>query len=321
METDIRRLLLADVASLYYSERKTQAEIARVMGYSRSAISRMLTEAEEMGIVKIIINYPLWRDNRLEIRMKELFSLDAAYVINSGSTDYSHNLNLVGRLGAAFLQQNLSDHTVISVGWGTSLFELVNAVPYSDIQIVQIMGASGGKSDRRVDGPDLAANLADKLNASCQILHSPLVLDSEKACQTLKGQKQIKSILELGYRSDIVLLGIGTLEVDPLFSSIFRSGFLGEEEMVEVKKQGGVCNFCGVIMDMHGKVLDIEVNRRTMAVDVDRLRSNGCKIVGIAAGSRKSEAIEAVLNGNWLDVLITDSMAAMPILERKTLEV
>jgi len=324
MDTDIRRHLLADVASLYYNEKKTQAEIARVFGYSRSAISRMLTEAEESGIVEITINYPLWRDDRLEIRMKELFTLDAAYVINSGSSDYSHNLNLIGRLGAAFLQQNLSDNTVISVGWGTSLFELVNAVPYlpySDIQVVQIMGASGGKSDRRVDGPDLAANLANKLNASCQILHSPLILDSEEACQTLKGQKQIKSILELGYRSDIVLLGIGTLEVDPLFSSIFRSGFLSEEEVVEVKKQGGVGNFCGVIMDAHGKVLDNEVNRRTMAVDVHRLRSNDCKIVGIAAGSRKSKAIEAVLNGNWLDVLITDSMAAMPILEQKTLEV
>lgn len=319
MDTVIRRQLLADVASLYYNEKKTQAEIAQVLGYSRSAISRMLTEAEELGIVEINIKYPLWRDNGLESRLRERFSLDAAFVINSGLSDYSHNLNLVGRLGAAYLQQNLSDNTVISVGWGTTLFELVNAVPfipYSGIQVVQIMGASGGKSDRRVDGPDLATNLANKLNASCQILHSPLILDNEKVCKSLKEQKQISSTLELGYRSDLVLLGIGTIEVDSLFSSIFRSGFLSEEEVVEVKMQGGVGNFCGVIMDMNGKVLDIEVNRRTMAVDIHRLRSNGCKIIGIAAGSRKSKAIEAVLNGNWLDILITDSMALMPILEQ-----
>jgi DNA-binding transcriptional regulator LsrR (DeoR family) len=324
MNTDIRRQLLADVASLYYNEKKKQAEIAQILGYSRSAISRMLTEAEELGIVEVTIKYPLWRDNGLESRLKEKFSLDTAFVINSGLSDYSYNLNLVGRLGAAYLQQNLSDNAIISVGWGTTLFELVNAVPflpYSGIQVVQIMGASGGKSDRRVDGPDLAANLANKLNASCQILHSPLFLDSEKACKSLKEQKQISSTLELGYRSDIVLLGIGTIEVDPLFSSIFRSGFLSEEEVVGVKTQGGVGNFCGVIMDVYGKVLDIEVNRRTMAVDIHRLRSSGCKIIGIAAGSRKSKAIEAVLNGNWVDILITDNMALKPILEQKTMEV
>lgn len=324
MDTDTRRQLLADIASLYYNEKKTQAEIARISGYSRSAISRMLTEAEELGIIEIIIKYPILRDNGLERHLKEKFSLDEAFVINSGLSDYSHNLNLVGRLGASYLQQNLSDSMVIGIGWGTTLFELVNALPflhYSDIQVVQVIGASGGKSDRRVDGPDLAANLASKLNASCQILHSPLFLDSETTCQSLKEQKQISSTLELGYRSDIVLLGIGTIEVDPLFSSLFRSGFLDKEEVVEVKTQGGVGNFCGVILSAAGKVLDIELNRRVMTVDIHRLRSNSCKIIGIAAGSKKTQAIEAVLNGNWLDVLITDSTAAVPILEQNNLEV
>ena len=319
MDTDIRRQLLADIASLYYNEKKTQAEIARISGYSRSAISRILTEAEELGIVEITIKYPLLRDNVLERKLKQKFSLDAAYVINSGLSDYSHNLNLVGRLGATYLQQNLSDGLVIGIGWGSTLFELVNALPflpYSDIQVVQVIGAAGGKSDKRIDGSGLAANLASKLNADCQYLYSPLFLDNETACQSLKEQKQIRSILELGHRSDIVFLGMGTVEVDPLFSSIFRSGFLDEEEVVEVITQGGVGNFCGLILDANGKILDIELNKRVMAADPQRLRSNGCKIVGIAAGDRKSHAIEAVLNGDWLDILITDSMAVMPILEQ-----
>ena len=324
MDTDTRRQLLADIASLYYTDKKTQAEIACIAGYSRSAISRMLTEAEELGIIEITIKYPLQRDTNLENRLKEKFSLDTALVVNSGLSDYSHDLNLVGRLGATYLQQNLSDGMVISIGWGTTLFELVNALPflpYTDIQVVQVIGALGGKSDIRVDGPDLAAYLASKLNASCYILHSPLFLDSESACQSLKEQKQISSTLGLGYRSDIVLLGIGTIEIDPSFSSIFRSGFLDEEEVIEVKTQGGVGNFCGVILNENGKVLNIELNKRVMASDIHRLRSNGCKIVGIAAGSQKSHAIEAVLNGDWLDTLITDSMAVMPILEQLTLEV
>ena len=198
MDTDIRRKLLADIASLYYNEKKTQAKIAHIYGYSRSAISRMLTEAEALGIIEITIKYPLLRDNGLERRLKQKFSLDAAYVINSGLSDYLHNLSLVGRLGATYLQQNLSDGLVIGIGWGSTLFELANALPYlpySDIQVVQVIGASGGKSDKRIDGSDLAANLASKLNASCNFLYSPLYLDNETACQSLKEQKQIRSSL------------------------------------------------------------------------------------------------------------------------------
>lgn len=324
MDTDTRRQLLADIASLYFLEKKTQAEIALTSGYCRSAISRMLTEAEELGIIEITIKYPLLRDKGLERRLQEEFSLEAAFVINSGFSDYSHNINLVGRLGASYFQNNILDEMVIGIGWGSSLFELVNALPFlhkSNIQVVQVIGASGGKSDARVDGPDLAALLASKLNASHKFLHSPLFLDSENACKSLKNQKQIKSTLELGYQSDIVLLGIGTIDVDPLYSSIFRSGFIGEQEVESIKAQGGVANFCGVILDENGNVLDNDLNKRTMAVDIQRLRLNGCKLIGIAAGSQKSQAIEAVLKGNWLDILFTDSSAILPILQKQNMEV
>ena len=317
MDIDTRSQLLAEIASLYFIEKKTQAEIARISGYSRSAISRMLTEAEELGIIEIAIKYPLLREKELERGLQEKFSLGSAFVINSGLTDYFHNISLVGRLGAAYFQKNIVDGMVIGIGWGTSLFELVNALPFlhmSNIQVVQVIGALGGKSDGRVDGPDLAALLASKLNASHKFLHSPLFLDSENACRSMKDQKQIKSTLELGYLSDIVLLGIGTIDADRLYSSIFRSGFVDEQDVESIKAQGGVANFCGVILDENGNILDNDLNKRTMAVDIQRLRMNGCKIFGVAAGSQKSQAIKAVLNGNWLDILITDSSAVLPIL-------
>jgi DNA-binding transcriptional regulator LsrR (DeoR family) len=46
-----------------------------------------------------------------------------------------------------------------------------------------------------------------------------------------------------------------------------------------------------------------------MAVDLRKLKSNGRKVIGVAGGARKSRAIKAVLNGGWLDVLITDKSA------------
>ena len=177
MDSDTRRQLLADIASFHYIEKKTQVEIAQFSGYSRSAISRMLTEAEELGIIEINIRYPLLRDNNLERRLKEKYSLEMAFVMKSGLADYSYTLRQVGRLGSTYLQQILEDNMTIGIGWGSSLYELVNSLPaisLSNVRVVQVIGATGGKSDRRIDGPDLADLLASKLGADHQYLHSML---------------------------------------------------------------------------------------------------------------------------------------------------
>ena len=312
MDKETRGQLLADIATFYYKEKKTQSQIAGAFGYSRSAISRLLNEAQREGIIEITINYPLLRDPVIERRLKEKYHLKAAFVINSGQADYAHTLQMVGRLGARYLEQNLRDGMVVGIGWGTSLYDLVNSlpdIPLSKVRVVQVIGASGGKGDARIDGPDLAAFLASKLNASHQFLHSPLFLDSEEACASLKSQKQIQDTLDLANQSDLVLLGIGTIEVDTKYSSIFRSGILKESEVLQIKNKGGIGNFCGLIIDEAGRIMDIDINRRVMAVDLHALKNNGRKMIGVAAGSGKSQAIKAVLAGEWLDVLITDQSA------------
>jgi deoxyribonucleoside regulator len=316
MENETRRQLLADIAIFYYKEKKTQSQIAQRFGYSRSAISRLLGEAEQEGIIEITINSPLLRDSELENHLKDKYQLKEAFVINAGQADYPHTLQMVGRIGAQFLEKNLKDGMVVGIGWGTSLYDLVNSLPYlplSNVRVVQVIGATGSKSDARVDGPDLAAFLARKLNASHQYLHSPLFLDTKEACQSMKAQKQISDTLNLANQSDLVLLGIGTIDVDPKYSSIYRSGFLNSQDVLQAKNSGAVGNVCGFIINDKGSIIDIDLNHRVMAADLSSLRKNGRKIVGVAAGSRKSKAIGAVLSGGWLDVLITDQSAVKAI--------
>ena len=311
-----RRQLMAEIASLYYIEKKTQAKIGKDFGYSRSAISRLLLKAEKERIVKISIDYPIQRDSYLEQRLVNEFDLEAAYVIKRKQYTYDQALRMVGRVGAMYLEQHIQGGMVISIGWGTAVFEVVNALPHlplENVRIAQVMGANGSKSNTQIDGPEIASFLASKLNGSYQVLHSPLFLDSETACSLLKSQKQIRETFNLAYQSDFVLLGVGTIDIDPKISSIFRSGFINEKEVMDIKKKGGIGNFCGIIIDKNGQVMNIEINHRTMAVDLSKLRNNKRKIIGVAAGYEKSEAIKAVLNGRWLDVLITDQMAVNSI--------
>ena len=147
-----------------------------------------------------------------------------------------------------------------------------------------------------------------------QYLNSPLFLDSKDACLSLKSQKQILDTFNLAYQSDYVLLGIGTIDADPHFSSLFRSGFINEKEVLEIKEKGGVCNLCGAIYDENGKFLDIDINHRTMAVDLVKLKEGKPKIIGIVAGEKKCEAVKGALNGGWIDILFTDQTALCSIL-------
>jgi DNA-binding transcriptional regulator LsrR (DeoR family) len=52
---DVDRRLLALVARLYYLDDRDQSAIARVVGTSRSTISRLLTEARRRGIIRISV--------------------------------------------------------------------------------------------------------------------------------------------------------------------------------------------------------------------------------------------------------------------------
>jgi len=312
-----RRQLLAEIASLYYVENKTQAEIGKALGFSRSGISRLLNEAGKEGVVKITINYPIQRDFYLEQRLKNKFGLEEAFVLKHRQYKYDQALQLVGRLGAIYMENHLHNGMVVGIGWGTAIFEVVSSLPYlqlENINIVQVVGAIGSKSNTQIDGPEITSFFASKLNANYQSLNSPLFLDSKEACSSLKSQKQILGTFNLAYQSDYVLLGIGTIDIDSRFSSLFRSGFINEKEVRGIKEKGGVCNLCGIIFDENGQFLDIDINHRTMSVDLVKLKNGKPKIIGIAAGKEKSDAIKAALNGRWLDILFTDQMAVSSII-------
>ena len=92
--------LLTNVAEMYYLEGKDQLEISRVVGVTRSMVSRMLTEARQRGIVEIRVNRTLQTDPELEAAMVERFGIKSAKIIAlRGADDAAALLNL-GRAGA-----------------------------------------------------------------------------------------------------------------------------------------------------------------------------------------------------------------------------
>lgn len=312
MKSDSRKHLLAEIASMYYLERRSQNEIALEFGYSRSAISRLLTEAELSGVVEHKINFPSIRNVELEEKLIHRYKLQDAIVVNRGKLSYAQMLHFVGEQGAEVFNKLISDDQIISISTGTSIFEVVNALKpcqVTNVKIVQILGAMGVKSDPSVDGPELAGSLAKKVHGSYYALNAPMLMDSKGSRDTILREKSIINTIELAYKSDIVLAGVGCITEDPHDSSVVRMGYMEPHEFVEIREQGAVGYTCGWFFNEKGKIIEGQINDRVVAADFRRIREGKATVLAIAAGEKKAPAIKSALDGRLLDILITDSSA------------
>ncbi len=312
--SDNRIQLLASVATLYYDDGMTQMEIARRTGYSRSAVSRLLSEARDRGIVDIRINYPIQRGTDLEHELEQCFDLHSAFVVSSGNLDHARTLRLLGRVGAQYLEERLPEDGILGVSWGSAIYEVVNELRtrYAPgVQVVQMIGAVG-HGDPTIDGPELAQSLARTLGASYHTLHAPLLVEDISMRAPLMGESNVHQTLTLARQADLALVGIGSVEPD--LSSLVRAGYLSEREMLAVKEKGAVGDICATHYDLNGRILDIDINQRVVGIELNDLVSSDCEVVAVAGNDRKFPAILGALRGGFIDVLITDTSAAQAVL-------
>lgn len=313
--TSYERLeLLATVSDLYYVRQLSQAEIAQRLGYSRSAVSRLLTEAHEKQVIEIRIHHPLQRDVDLEMALRETFGLREAFVARRGSLGYDQMLALLGRMGAAYLDEVWNEPTVVGLSWGTAVYEVANALrprrlPGTDV--VQMIGGIG-RGDPQIDGPGVAMQVARTVGGRYHTLNAPHVATDHAMRQALLAMPAIQDILQLALRASFAVVGIGSLEAER--SSLLRAGYLSRGELAAIRATGAVGDICGTHFDSGGRILDIEINRRVIGIDLYQLRQTTCQVIGVAGGRLKSPAIGGALRGGLVNVLVTDSSAAERIL-------
>lgn len=308
-----RSELLAQVASLYYEDNLTQAEIARRIGASRPTISRMLQEAREAGVVEITIHYPWKADSELEHDLAARFHLRQARVLVGRGRPYEEILRGLGVLAARYLESTLAEDTILGISWGTAAYSTLQALQPDrnlPITVVQMIGAVG-MGDSRIDGPDLARLLANVYGGKYRYLHAPLIVEDAHVREALLQEPRIQETLSLAHRADVALVGIGSLATE--VSSLLRAGYLDQEALAQLRAQGAVGDVCARHYDAQGRVLDIELNHRIVGIELEALRDIE-QVIGVAGGEAKAEAILGALRGGHVNVLVTDDAAARKVL-------
>lgn len=303
---------LFKVAKLYYEDEKTQAEIAALMRVSRPIISKMLQKAKHEGIVEIKIHAPDRTLYNLEDRLQKKFGLDEVVLVAGETHETDEVVKVrIAKCAADYLLQQLQNDQQISVSWGTTLSQLVQEIVTNRLEGIEVIPLVGGIGQFRFElhANFIAQQLADKLNGTNYQLYAPAIVERPEIRTTLLSDKSIADVFKLGEQADWAVVGIG----DPYTSTMEKAGYLGEKELEELRSAGAVSDCCSQFIMSNGELCDTELNERVMAVPLSKLKQ-GSRVIGVCGGKRKVRSLRAVLNGGYLDILISDRVTAERLL-------
>ena len=306
-----REELLADIAEMYYEEGMTQSEISDRVGMTRSAISRLLTEARHKGIVEIQVHRPVRYDERLAHEMMDAFNLTSARVVISNPNEsYEALQQKLGRATANFLELALRPNITIGVAWGTTIYHVIEAYAggeRANTKVVQLLGVMGA-TRHSYSGQTLVENLAHKLNAEGVFLYTPFMVDSEATANTLMEDPSIKEALSVAKEAEIALLGIGSTK--PEYCSLLQGGHITKDDLSKIIYSGAVGDVNGNYFNARGFTTEVEFHKRTVGLKKEDLLRIPMRFA-VAGGLEKATAILGAIRGGYVNYLTTDHETAM----------
>jgi deoxyribonucleoside regulator len=299
---------LIEVARAYYLQNKTQAEIARGLGISRSMVSRDLTMAREIGIVQIRIHDPRDTVDTIEEQLLEMFPhlLDAV-IAPSFSEDPEAIRAMIGRFAANYLIACLQPGQRLVLGCGRTLRAVVDALPRQavpQIEIVQAMGNIGHEA-HGIDYNEIARQAAEALSGRVYYVSAPAILGKRagKARDFIDANPGVRHSLDLARQADVLVVGLGSLESDQLYT---QAGLIAAAELNTLNGRA-VGDICGRFFDRQGREIVTPFADRMIGIDLPAIRETQVRL-GIAGGKDKVEPLLGALRGKYINVVVSDEI-------------
>lgn len=308
---DIEQLrLMTKAARMHHIQGARQTEIAERMGISQAGVSRLLRMAEEQGIIRKIVVPPEGLYPDLEDGLIEAYGLEAAYVVDIGSTEDGIS-QILGAAAARCLTDAFDGGPVLGfTSWSTTLREMARLIeprPRARVKhVVETLGDLG--SPMLQHEADVAAlQVAQAFDAEAIFLRTPGVMPSPELRNAALADAHIRKALHQLDEVDIVLVGIGPADFHgPLEES---DNFFTREQLAAVRAAGAVGQLHQRFIDRDGDPVKTPLDDLVIGITLDQLRNAGRRIA-VAGGVKKHEALAAALAGEWIDVLVTDVNSA-----------
>ena len=303
--------LTVRVAELYYREGKTQDEVGDILQITRWKVGRLLQRARDEGVIRIEIVHSRARRDDLEKALLARSGLSEAVVIPAKSTR-EETLRAVAQITADYLSARAGSLSRVGMSWGHTLHQVAQAMPEGwnpGVQVVQVNGAMirpglFGLAESSI------AEMARKGPGQAIAFPTPAIVEREETAQALASDRSIREVLALAADVDMVVLSAGPATVD---SAHVASGFITAEDVRRLADVHAVGDVLGRFITETGEIADPELDRRTLGIDIETLRSLPRRVL-VAVGEAKVPVIRGCLAGGLVTALVTDDNTAEALL-------
>ena len=305
--------LLYRIARQYYIDRIPQTQIAEKENISRSQISRLITRAEQMGIVKFSVQLPerpgleaMTGAVRTQLHLKDV----VVAPVGDDDADETQRRAAIADLAAQYLTRLFRNAHTVGIGWGRTMYEMSLLLPYrrgvDRALFVPLVGISG-TSDPCLQINAIVDRVAERHRARSYFVGLPTYQCRQIALTGIEEQR-VRHLEEYWSKLDVAVFGLGNTP---------PKGHLDISEIDETYEQA-ICN-SGAIGDIlsqyfraDGSIPDIESEYRKLAFDIRRLPDVRLTVC-LAGGQDKRDAIIAAARSRLFKILVTDSATAREI--------
>lgn len=243
--------------------------------------------------------------SEIEAKLKDKLGLKKVAIVPGDIEKDEFVYKDLGKKAARIIKNLLEDNTIIGITGGTTMAcvsqEMKEVKGINNILVVPARGGLGEALE--IQANTIAANLAEKLNAEYRLLHIPDNIDS-KTLDFLKENKLVRDVLSKIQNINLLVFGLGNA-----FDMAKRRN-LNENLINKIYEYDLVGEAFGYYFDRNGT---IKMQTNSAGISIRGLNKIS-KMVGVAAGKHKAEAIYAISKINKEFILVTDEGAARKIL-------
>ena len=240
---------------------------------------------------------------KLEQALSQLLGVPHVVVVSGNADADPQVLREVGRAAAHRVHKLLQSGMTLAVTGGRTLSEMAHGMQSASPMNVMVVPARGGMgSSVETQASAVAAEIARRIGGHHRVMHLPDSLDAA-ALQEMMKLPEVRETLELLQRTDLVVHGIGRADV------MAQRRRLSADHMEVLRRKRAVGEAFGDFFDFDGQTV-LKTSTVTLGLS---LAYKETRMVAVAAGERKAEAIIAACRHEKHDSLITDEAAAKRI--------
>ncbi|MCT4595794.1 MAG: transcriptional regulator [Anaeromicrobium sp.] len=302
---------LVEVSKMYYEDNMTQAEIGRKIQVSRPLVSKMLSRAKELGIVKIEIRSLFSSNDLIMGQIRNVFNIKGGVIVPQGKTEYITKQTVLNH-SIQYIKDMLAETKSVGLGWGYTIGALVDGLEKIEDasryegEICPLIGTAN-IPNKSYHPNDLVRIFSNSTGLKPSFIYAPAFPTTKEEKDIYLQTENFRSIDEQWDSLDIVIMAVGNFPSVPDQATASRFG----KKLIQEKAVGV---FLSYYFNKDGKIIKSK-DDHVMHISLEKL-SRAKKVIAICINA-SVDAIIGVLRTGFVTHIIMDEKTATEVIMNK----